>query len=69
MNKYGNLLHRARRKYDREGLRSVLAGGLKHIANQIQDEERKKRNIIRNYSNNKYLNIGGGSSSEMTGVY
>lgn len=60
MNKYGNLLHRARRKYDREGLRSALAGGLKHIANQIQDEERKKRNIIHNYSNNKYLNIGGG---------
>jgi len=54
MNKYGNLLHRARRKYDREGLRSALAGGLKHIANQIQDEERKKRNIIHNYSNNKY---------------
>jgi hypothetical protein len=55
-----NLLIQAKEKYEQEGIRSVSTGALRHIANQIENSEERKRNVIQNYTDTKYLNVGGG---------
>lgn len=55
-----NLLIQAKEKYEQEGIRSVSTAALRHIANQIENSEERKRNVIQNYTDTKYLNVGGG---------